>query len=94
MIELARHRMEVLIADTVTETQRDIRRITAAERTDLIQLLIELHRLNLVVSEQRKTIERRLTANKRPNRKRVAARSQPATTRSTTQIANKTKAKS
>jgi hypothetical protein len=44
MIELARHRLEVLIADTVTEREREVRRLTGAERTDLIIVLTELHR--------------------------------------------------
>jgi hypothetical protein len=86
VIELARHRLEVLIADTVTERERELRRITAAERTDLIVILSELHRLHLAVSEQRKTLQtiadrkRRVTARKQPPLKPVGARSRRPTT--------------
>lgn len=66
MLEQARHRLEVLAADTVMESQRDIRRITATERTDLILVLGELHRLNVAVSEQRKALERRPSAKRKP----------------------------
>jgi hypothetical protein len=64
-IDEARHRLEVLQADTVTVEQREHRRISTSERLAIIVVLGELHRLHLAVSEQRSTLAR------------IAARSKP-----------------
>jgi hypothetical protein len=55
---VARHRLEVLSADTINEHHRDHRRLTAVERSALIELLYELHRVHVVVTAQRKLLER------------------------------------
>jgi hypothetical protein len=48
----SRHRLEVLVADTVTEQHRAIRRLSAADRFALIVVLKELHRANTVMRDQ------------------------------------------
>jgi len=71
-IELARHRLEVLYADSV-ELAGVV--ITKKERNALRAVLDELHRLHQAVSEQGRTLVKLLCAKKRPHRKPAAARS-------------------
>jgi hypothetical protein len=74
-VAVARHRLEVLTADTVGEHQRDHRRLTAVERSAVVDLLYELHRLHLVVSTQAKRLATLQAATNRQRGKPVAARS-------------------
>jgi len=53
----ARHRLEVLHLDTATHEQRDQRRITMREHESLEFVLIELHRSNMVMNEQREKLQ-------------------------------------
>jgi hypothetical protein len=74
-IDDARHRLEVLQADTVTETQREHRRLSATERLAVIILLEELHRLHLAISEQGKTLRKTIQRHNQARQKPTAARS-------------------
>jgi len=53
----ARHRLEVLVCETMTEEHRSIRRLSAADRFAIIVVLRELHRMNQVTNQQRQTID-------------------------------------
>jgi hypothetical protein len=53
----ARHRLEVLLQDTLHEQGRDLRRVTIIEHIALREVLDELHRANQVMNEQRDKIQ-------------------------------------
>jgi len=79
-IAMARHRLEVLYADTDHSDgnqhgNRAAAWLSEPDRTALRAVLDELHRLHLAVSEQGRTLVKLLCAKKRPRRKPAAARS-------------------
>jgi hypothetical protein len=85
---MARHRLEVLYADTQPGGSRDIAIHRPSPRTydqfrddrnALRAVLDELHRLHLAVSEQGRTLVKLLCAKKQPHRKPAAAQSRHAT---------------
>ena len=82
-IEEARHRLEALHADTQPEETRGY--ITKQERAAIRAILNELHRLNLAVSEQRKTLKSIATRKNKSSRKPSAARSTQPTAHRTRQ---------
>ncbi len=95
-VEIARHRLEVLHED-ISAHGGENRMVNWNERNALRIVLDELHRLNLAVSSQLKTLQSiadRKKSEKQSHRKPAGAQSQHAATHSTPQIANKTKGKS
>lgn len=83
-VEIARHRLEVLHADLTAEGP-DERIVGYEERRAIRTVLDELHRLNLAVSEQAKTLRAIAEAKKKARQKPAAARSRRPTTRKTSE---------
>jgi hypothetical protein len=90
--EEARHRLEVLHADTAPGGSRDIAHLRPSPRTldqfkadreALRTVLDELHRLNIAVSEQRKTLQNIANTKKSIARKLARERSPHAAARRT-----------
>ena len=79
-IEEARHRLEVLYADTAH--QYHTIHLGPPTRQAIRTLLDELHRLHLAVSEQRRTLKNIATRENKRARKPSAARSQQPTAHS------------
>jgi uncharacterized protein YecA (UPF0149 family) len=82
-VELARHRLEILYADESENNQRRENILDLSEQAALRIVLDELHRLNMAVSEQRKTLQSIADRKKKTHRKHAAARTGRPTTRST-----------
>jgi hypothetical protein len=64
-IQTARHRLEALWADTLTEDTRSHRIVIAKEHEAMRTVLDELHRLNEVASVQRKHVDALLAQKRR-----------------------------
>jgi hypothetical protein len=79
--DLARHRLEILLADDTENNHTNKNILDLSEQAALRIVLDELHRLNTAVSEQRKTLQSiadrriRIRAKKQPSLKPVGARS-------------------
>lgn len=86
-VDIARHRLEVLFADTDTKREgpRTIpgRWLEHQEREALRVVHDELHRLNIAVSQQARIIKNVANAKKQIARKLLRERSQAAATRRT-----------
>lgn len=82
-VEEARHRLQVLAIDTTLAGDREIRRLTLSENEAIAAILAELHRLNIAVSSQRKTLEKTAAAKNKTRQKPAQPRSGPAMARST-----------
>src|SRR4029077_20790667 len=80
-VSTARHRLEVLHADTICDEDRSRRTVNLAEHCAIRKLLDELHRLHIAVCTQKKHLTA-LLEEKTRNRKPADARSQPPTARS------------
>ena len=80
---VARHRLEVLWADTIAQEQRLARKVIAEEHHALRTVLDELHRLNEAVSMQRKLLQNAQIRKKQGPAKPAGARTQRPTARNT-----------